>query len=200
MNKSMQWGLIVVLVILLGGYLWGMSQDLGKSITQMEQTIQQLEETIRMQSMRSGSAALLDPSKLHQKTDPALVDVQPIPDASIVNYFTAPLTKPGVDENDSYLRLVFDRHARPEKMHRMASMWTITLKPGGKNGPHAHSDEEQIYVCVEGEVEFTLGKEKAYTMKEGDAAFLPRYYSHSVENKSNKPARMLAVGAYELDY
>ena len=139
-----------------------------------------------------------EPGSLH-RAPAELADIAPIPEPVIVNFFNAPTIHPGDEVKDAFLRLVFDRNDRPAGMANLASMWTITLKPGGSNGPHAHGDEEQIYVCLEGEVEFTFGKERVYTLHPGDAVYLPKLYSHGLVNTSDADALVLAVGAYDVD-
>lgn len=58
--------------------------------------------------------------------------------------------------------------------------------------PHIHSEEDEAFYILEGEVTFQTG-EKTLTATPGSFVFVPRGTAHAYRNLSTKPARMLIV-------
>lgn len=68
----------------------------------------------------------------------------------------------------------------------------LTVMPGSSIGLHTHEKDVEIYYLLEGELSCTdNGKEE--TLYSGDVTFTGIGESHSLINKSNKPAKLLAI-------
>lgn len=81
----------------------------------------------------------------------------------------------------------------PEVMMQKCSLFTeFFFDPGDGIGPHPHGPDAEIYYVLEGELTLT---EDGVTsvLNPGDAAILGNGSTHSVENRSDHNARMLAV-------
>ena len=64
--------------------------------------------------------------------------------------------------------------------------------PEGYIGAHPHDNDAEVYYMLEGEL--TLIEDGVETvLKEGDASYAHSGVSHAIENRSDKPAKMLAV-------
>lgn len=55
----------------------------------------------------------------------------------------------------------------------------VRMKKGGMTEEHAHDDEEQVYVVLDGKASLTINGEKK-GLKKGMAVFIPRYAAHEV--------------------
>lgn len=64
--------------------------------------------------------------------------------------------------------------------------------PGDSIGVHVHSTNAEIYYVLEGELT-VVEDGTEYTLRPGDAAFTANGASHSVENRTQQNAVMLAV-------
>jgi mannose-6-phosphate isomerase-like protein (cupin superfamily) len=62
--------------------------------------------------------------------------------------------------------------------------------PGGGPPPHVHSQEEEGFYILEGEITFTINGERVVATA-GMFANMPVGTLHSFKNESNKPAKML---------
>jgi mannose-6-phosphate isomerase-like protein (cupin superfamily) len=71
----------------------------------------------------------------------------------------------------------------------------VTLEPGsrGKEHDHAHDGQEEVYVCVEGEVDVDCGDETV-TLERDEAIRLSPDQSRQLHNRSDEPARLVLVG------
>ncbi len=67
-----------------------------------------------------------------------------------------------------------------------------TVNPGDSVGYHQHVTNCEVYVVLEGELTVTED-DVPYTLHPGDVEFCPPGHFHGVENKSDKPARFIAV-------
>lgn len=68
----------------------------------------------------------------------------------------------------------------------------VSLAPGGGHAFHQHADQEEMIYCLEGEVEQWLDQAKR-TLRPGDAVFIADNVVHASFNRSDRPARLLAV-------
>ena len=80
-----------------------------------------------------------------------------------------------------------------EQMFGAATLLTeFYFDPGDGIGPHVHQDDPELYYILEGELTLCEdGKETVLTP--GDASYAYGGVSHSIQNRSDRPARMLAL-------
>jgi hypothetical protein len=66
---------------------------------------------------------------------------------------------------------------------------------GGENGLHAHTEEDHVFVCLEGEAQFRGIDGPLPPLKRHQAIFLPKgcFYSFSIE--TDAPCILLRFGA-----
>ncbi|MBI4011745.1 MAG: cupin domain-containing protein [Candidatus Rokubacteria bacterium] len=78
----------------------------------------------------------------------------------------------------------------PRRTHVRANLdhW----EPGAETGKHVHPGPT-VFVMLDGEVEETLADGRTRTIKAGQAFWKPPRQEHNVRNRSDKPARALAV-------
>lgn len=77
----------------------------------------------------------------------------------------------------------------------------VTLQPGGATGLyHYHETEDEAVYVLEGEATVIEGGE-AYTLKAGECAIFKGgdKVGHTVENRSDKPIRLLEIGTKNPD-
>ena len=87
-----------------------------------------------------------------------------------------------------------NRHIiEPDAMFGSATLFTeFFFDPGDSIGVHAHDSDAEVYYMLEGTL--TLIEDGAETeLQEGDASYAHSGTSHAIENRTDKPARMLAV-------
>lgn len=87
-----------------------------------------------------------------------------------------------------------NRHIlEPEQMFGSASLLTeFYFDPGDSIGPHVHDTDAEVYYMLEGQL--TLIEDgKELVLRPGDASYAHSGTSHSIENRSGAPARMLAL-------
>ena len=86
-------------------------------------------------------------------------------------------------------RLILEK----EDMFGAASLLTeFYFDPGDSIGPHVHDTDAEVYYILEGEL--TLIEDgKEIVLREGDASYAHSGVSHSIENRTDKGARMFAV-------
>jgi quercetin dioxygenase-like cupin family protein len=70
------------------------------------------------------------------------------------------------------------------------ALFEALVGPGGGPPPHVHSQEEEGFYILEGEITFTINGERVVA-KAGAFANMPVGTPHSFKNESDKPARML---------
>ncbi len=69
----------------------------------------------------------------------------------------------------------------------------FTVYPDGKSGDeHLMHEGEEFVVCLEGEIDFTIG-DNAYHMEEGDSLHYKTEIPHRFHNKGKKKAKLLYV-------
>lgn len=64
------------------------------------------------------------------------------------------------------------------------------MKPGTSIGNHEHGDDEEVYIVLEGTGEMTTNGEKV-SVKKGDVILNKPYWSHGLENNSDKDLKIL---------
>lgn len=87
-----------------------------------------------------------------------------------------------------------NRHiVEAEAMFGSASLLTeFFFDPGDGIGPHVHDSDAEVYYLLEGELTLTENGQET-VLRPGDASYAHSGVSHSIENRSDRPARMLAL-------
>jgi len=86
---------------------------------------------------------------------------------------------------------------RPDKMAKVALARTeralldlYCLEPGQEQAPHAHADQDKVYVLLEGRATVVVG-DRRETLEPGEAVVAPAGTPHGIANAG--PARVLAL-------
>lgn len=74
------------------------------------------------------------------------------------------------------------------------AQWEAIVPPGGGPPPHVHSQEEEGFYILEGEITFLIEDQKVVATK-GMFANMPVGTQHAFRNESNQPARMIITVA-----
>lgn len=82
---------------------------------------------------------------------------------------------------------------KPKPMKSFTNFAKITLRPGGTNTLHTHSDIEQVYIVLRGNGTVQVGEEKA-DVRAGDAVFLPANMCHGFFNTGDKTTVIVLIG------
>jgi len=69
----------------------------------------------------------------------------------------------------------------------------MTVDPGGVSAPVTYSNEEQVYVILEGSGVLLYGEEKV-PVRKNDFMYLPPGLKHGVANPSGSPCRLIVMG------
>lgn len=69
----------------------------------------------------------------------------------------------------------------------------MTLEPGTLMGVHTHWNEGEIYYVLEGEVVTGSSLDQEIILKPGDSSFAGHGDPHYIWNKTDKPAKVLAI-------
>ena len=80
--------------------------------------------------------------------------------------------------------------ATGEETNGKYALWEAIVPPGGGPPPHVHSQEEEGFYILEGEIMFTINGERVVATA-GTFANMPVGTPHSFKNESTKPAKML---------
>lgn len=90
-------------------------------------------------------------------------------------------------------RIETDVVYKAEEMLGKATLFNrLHLTPGSSIGEHPHNEDAEIYYVVEGQVVVT-DNDKEIVMEAGDAMFTGGGDRHSLMNKSDKEAIVLAI-------
>lgn len=74
-----------------------------------------------------------------------------------------------------------------------------TLPPGGrKPPPHIHTNCEEAFYVLDGEIEFFLGDDR-FTGRSGSFVHVPGGVSHTYSNAATAPSRLLIIHAPAMD-
>jgi quercetin dioxygenase-like cupin family protein len=68
----------------------------------------------------------------------------------------------------------------------------VTLLPGKGHNFHKHPDQEEVILCIAGEVEQWVDREKRI-LGPGDSAFIPAGVVHASFNVGNSEAKVAAI-------
>ncbi len=68
----------------------------------------------------------------------------------------------------------------------------ITLDPGCEIGPHAHSEDSEMYFLIEGSAIYTDNGED-FEVHAGDVMFCEKGGSHAIKNASDAPVKFVAI-------
>ena len=74
----------------------------------------------------------------------------------------------------------------------LCSLAEEVLPPGAAVGRHHHTETEEIYYVLRGRGRMTVGAE-AREVAAGDAVFIPRGHTHTLENTGAEPMTILLV-------
>ncbi|KAI5055865.1 hypothetical protein GOP47_0029386 [Adiantum capillus-veneris] len=74
------------------------------------------------------------------------------------------------------------------------SLFEDIVPPGIGPPLHIHTQEEETWYMLEGELVWKVGNQE-FTATKGSFIHLPRFVPHAFENKSNKPAHMVLTYA-----
>ena len=69
----------------------------------------------------------------------------------------------------------------------------MTLAPGHSLGVHTHERNEEIYVILSGQAEYTDERGKVHTLTPGDMTLTRRGQSHGIANHGLSPLVFLAI-------
>ncbi len=75
--------------------------------------------------------------------------------------------------------------------HKVA-LWYSEMGPEGQAEPHVHDEMEQIFIILEGEGVFRIGKEEV-NVKKGNIVFIPSGESHSMAAIGDRTFKYLLV-------
>jgi oxalate decarboxylase len=71
----------------------------------------------------------------------------------------------------------------------------LDLEPGGLRELHWHPNADEWQYVIEGQYSVSLfgshGRYRTETLNQGDVAYIPQGYGHSIENVGAKPGRLL---------
>ena len=87
-----------------------------------------------------------------------------------------------------------NRHIiEPDRMFGSATLFSeFFFDPGDGIGPHVHDADAEVYYMLEG-VLTLIEDGKETELRPDDASYAHSGTSHAIENRSDRPARMLAV-------
>lgn len=74
----------------------------------------------------------------------------------------------------------------------LCSLAEEVLPPGARVGRHHHIETEEIYYVLGGRGSMTVGDESR-EVSAGDAVFIPRGFTHTLENNGTEPMTILLV-------
>ncbi|WP_420000000.1 cupin domain-containing protein [Streptomyces boninensis] len=102
-------------------------------------------------------------------------------------------------EPDSLPTMVFDWgaikwHVTPESVPQATStLGEVVINPNKGHDRHEHPDADEILYVIEGEGVQTVGDDPAFTVKAGDAIWIPKGTLHSTHNTGWRPLRLIAT-------
>jgi transcriptional regulator with XRE-family HTH domain len=80
----------------------------------------------------------------------------------------------------------------PDEQRSMLAT-SVEMGPGGGTSPTSPYDGEELLHVVEGEVELMLEGEPPQRLADGDTAWCPGRQTYTLANRTDRPARVLAV-------
>jgi mannose-6-phosphate isomerase-like protein (cupin superfamily) len=99
-------------------------------------------------------------------------------------------------------QLVSEGHAREMLAETDNSTFRIHCygPKGGENGLHAHTDEDHIFVVLQGEAQFFDLDGPLPVLRKHQALMLPKGCFYSFSNEGTEPLVMLRFGAMEKNF
>ena len=83
--------------------------------------------------------------------------------------------------------------ANKEEMYNNARLYSsMHFEPGCGIGVHDHNNESEIFYITKGQLTY-YEDDNEYILNEGDIAILESGHSHSIVNKSDKAAELIAL-------
>ncbi len=79
-----------------------------------------------------------------------------------------------------------------ETANRCKMVAELNLEPGQCTGYHAHTDDIELFYMLEGELVYVEDSEET-VIKAGDCTSTANGSKHQIINRSDKPARILAI-------
>jgi quercetin dioxygenase-like cupin family protein len=76
---------------------------------------------------------------------------------------------------------------------RLMEIHTTTLGPGGKADLHSHSESEEVFIILSGELAFFDESGTEYIARAGNAVFVPVDGEHGTVNRSDKDVKLIAI-------
>ncbi len=89
---------------------------------------------------------------------------------------------------DVLLNLTTHEIPLPTRVHANVDHWD----PGAETGRHTHPGPT-VFILLEGELEETLADGRTRVLKAGQGFWKPARTQHNVRNRSDRPARAVAV-------
>jgi quercetin dioxygenase-like cupin family protein len=85
----------------------------------------------------------------------------------------------------SYQGGYFRSLVTPEQTGNLFSLLEFTLPKGAEPPPHIHTNEDESFYVLDGELSVTIG-DRCTRLRKGDALFAPRHISHSFKIVTDK--------------
>jgi mannose-6-phosphate isomerase-like protein (cupin superfamily) len=118
----------------------------------------------------------------------------------------APTGVPGADRMPEILSLRTQMVSKGHTKHLLAQTDMMTFHvhcygpKGGENGLHAHVEEDHIFVCLQGEAQFSGLNGPLPPLKKNQALFLPKGCFYSFSNETDEPLILIRFGASPKGY
>lgn len=71
---------------------------------------------------------------------------------------------------------------------------------GGENGLHAHTEEDHVFLCLQGSAQFRGIKGEVLQLTKNHAIFLPRGCFYSFSNEGEEPCILVRMGSGPKGY
>lgn len=85
-------------------------------------------------------------------------------------------------------------HVTPDSVPDASStLGEVVINPGKGHDRHEHPDADEILYVVEGEGRQTVGEGPEFTVRAGDAVWIPKGTLHSTFNAGWRPMRLVAT-------
>lgn len=113
---------------------------------------------------------------------------------------------PGAERPPEILSLRTQLVSKGHTKHLLAKTDMMTFHihcyapKGGENGLHSHVEEDHLFVCLDGEAQFTGLDGPLPPLKKHQALFLPKGCFYSFSNETDKPLIMIRFGASPAGY
>jgi len=108
------------------------------------------------------------------------------------------LTRPSLNNSYWYIGHLLSVLVRSADTHGLFSLLEMTEVKGLEPPPHTHTREDETFMLLNGEIEFSVQNEKYHAIA-GDTMFLPRNVQHSfkVLTERSEVLILLTPGGFE---